>query len=59
MEDRYSTKQFAQMVGRETRTLYTWARAGKLIPKKDFNGRNVYTATDYAIVMGDLKDEKD
>jgi DNA-binding transcriptional MerR regulator len=59
MQDRYTTKQFAQMVGRETRTLYSWAREGRLVPKKDFNNRNIYTPEDYITVMEGKKDEKD
>lgn len=39
----YTTKEFAALINRETRTLYSWERSGKLIPKKDFNGRNIYT----------------
>lgn len=43
----FTTREFAKLVGREPRTLYSWQRSGKLIPKKDFNGRNIYTESDY------------
>lgn len=48
----FTTKEFAKLVGREPRTLYAWERQGKLIPKKDFNGRNIYTEEDYKKVTG-------
>lgn len=43
----FSTDEFALLVKRKPRTLYAWARSGKLIPKKDFSNRNVYTEDDY------------
>jgi DNA-binding transcriptional MerR regulator len=58
-EKTYTTKEFAQIVGRKTRTLYIWDRSGKLIPKKDFNGRNIYTQEDYLKVMGSQLDDND
>lgn len=48
----YTTKEFAELVGRQTRTLYLWEQQGKLVPKKDFNGRNIYFDSDYEKVMG-------
>lgn len=47
----FSTKEFASLVNREVRTLYIWARTGKLIPQKDFANRNIYTSADYEKVM--------
>ena len=48
----YTTKEFAKLVKREVRTLYSWERSGKLVPQKDFSGRNIYTDKDYEKVMG-------
>jgi DNA-binding transcriptional MerR regulator len=58
-ERTYTTKEFAELVGRQTRTLYLWEQQGKLVPKKDFNGRNIYTEEDYEIVMGKQMVTKD
>lgn len=48
----YTTKEFAKLVKRETRTLYSWQRTKKLVPQKDFNGRNIYTEEHYMRVTG-------
>lgn len=48
----FSTKEFADLVGRQPRTIYGWERSGKLVPNKDFNGRNIYTPEHYQMVMG-------
>lgn len=47
----FNTKEFAELVGRQVTTLYDWRRSGKLVPKKDFSGRYVYTEEDYEKVM--------
>lgn len=48
----YSTREFAKLVNRRVSTLYDWAYTGKLTPKKDFNGRNIYTEEHYKSVTG-------
>lgn len=47
----FSTDEFALLVKRKPRTLYAWARSGKLVPQKDFANRNMYTEDDYKKVM--------
>lgn len=51
MSRNYTTEEFAKLVNRKPRTLYLWARQSKLVPKKDFSGRNVYTDDDLAKVL--------
>lgn len=48
----FSTREFAELVNREPRTIYTWIRQGRLIPKKDFRSRLYFTPEDYEKVMG-------
>lgn len=48
----FSSKEFAELVNRDVRTLYMWAREGKLDPKRDFSGRYQYTEKDYETVTG-------
>lgn len=48
----YTTQQFASLVGRTERTLASWREMGKLVPHKDFSGRNVYTNSDLLLVRG-------
>jgi DNA-binding transcriptional MerR regulator len=48
----FTTKEFAELLGRKTRTLYSWQRSGKLVPQKSWDGRNIYTTEDYKTVTG-------
>lgn len=48
----FSTQEFAILVGRKQSTVYSWAYTGRLIPQKDFCGRNIFTEEDYEKVMG-------
>lgn len=47
----FTSEEFAQMVNKRIRTLYSWNESGKLIAKKDFSGNYFYTPEDYEKVM--------
>lgn len=48
----FSAKEFARLINREVRTLYTWKSEGRLVPTIDFTGRYIYTEDDFEEVMG-------
>lgn len=48
----FTAKEFAELVGRDIRTLYMWDREGKLVARRDFSNRYIYTTEDYEKVMG-------
>lgn len=49
---RFTTEEFAVLVNRDIKTLYSWAYYKKLQPHKDFSGHNIYTEEDYKTVTG-------
>ena len=55
----YSPRQFGQLIGRCTKTLQRWDKAGVLIAGRYPNGRRFYTRTQYAEVLGLQQDAKD
>lgn len=59
MERYFSTKEFANLVGRSVATVYDWVYQGKLTPIKDnFSNRNLFTKEHYKEVTGrELEDD--
>lgn len=48
----FTAKEFARLINREVRTLYTWKSEGRLVPNTDFIGRYIYTEEDFEKVTG-------
>lgn len=48
----FTTREFAELVNRNPRTIYLWVQQGKIKPERDFNGRYFFTPQHYEQVMG-------
>lgn len=51
-EHQFTSEQFAYLVGRSKKTLYTWRLTKKLEPLRDLSNRYVYTEEHYKKATG-------
>lgn len=51
-KETFTTREFAELVNREPRTIYLWIQQGKIKPERDFRNRYFFTRKHYEAVMG-------